>query len=98
MSGRLVTWFALLAVTGLVVWKASGGSIENLTVCNFLSGSQGGGNQIWWNGGDGSGTIGLHAYNGSYLSATTTYAGADGDGSYGIFVSNSDGPGVVAHS
>jgi Periplasmic copper-binding protein (NosD) len=83
---------------GLEVWKASGGSIENLTVCNFLSGSQGGGNQIWWNGGDGSGTIGLHAYNGSYLSATTTYAGAGGDGSYGIFVSNSDGPGVVAHS
>jgi hypothetical protein len=83
---------------GLEVWKASGGSIENLTVCNFLTGSHGGGNQIWWNGGDGSGTIGMHAYNGRYLSTTSTYAGADGDGSYGIFVSNSDGPGVVAHS
>ncbi len=59
---------------GLEVWKASGTTLENLTVCNFLSGAHGGGNQIWWNGGDGSGEIGLHAYNGSYLSATSTYA------------------------
>ena len=82
---------------GLEVWRASGGSVENLTVCNFISGSLGGGNQIWWNGGDGSGTVGLHAYNGSYLSATSTFVGekGDGDGSYGIFVSNSDGPGVI---
>jgi Periplasmic copper-binding protein (NosD) len=83
---------------GVEVWKAGGGSIENLTVCNFLTGSQGGGNQMWWNGGDGSGVVGLHAYNGSYLSATTTYAGAHADGSYGIYVSNSDGPGVIAHT
>src|SRR5207247_2409944 len=26
---------------GVEVWKANGGSIENLTVCNFLSGSHG---------------------------------------------------------
>ena len=83
---------------GLEVWKAGGGSIENLTVCNFLTGSQGGGNQIWWNGGDGTGAVALHAYNGSYLSATSTYAGANADSSYGIFVSNSDGPGVIAHT
>ncbi len=83
---------------GVEVWKASGGSVENLTVCNFLSGAHGGGNQIWWNGGDGSGTIGLHAYNGAYLSATSTYAGTSNDGSYGIFVSNSDGPGLIDHT
>jgi hypothetical protein len=83
---------------GLEVWKASGGSIENLTVCNFLTGAHGGGNGIWWNGGDGSGTVGLRAYNGSYLSATSTYAGANADGSYGIFVSNADGPGLIAHT
>jgi hypothetical protein len=83
---------------GLEIWKASGVTIENLTVCNFLTGAREGGNQIWWNGGDGSGKVGLHAYNGSYLSATSTYAGADADGSYGIFVSNSDGPGVIAHT
>jgi hypothetical protein len=43
---------------GVEVWKASGVSVDNLTVCNFLSGAQGGGNQIWWNGGDGSGAVG----------------------------------------
>jgi hypothetical protein len=80
---------------GLEVWKASGTTIENLTVCNFLTGAHGGGNQIWWNGGDGSGEVGLHAYNGSYLSATSTYAATNTDGSYGIFVSNSDGPGTI---
>ena len=78
--------------------RRAGVTIDNLTVCNFLTGAHGGGNQIWWNGGDGSGKIGLHAYNGSYLSATSTYAGDDADGSYGIFVSNSDGPGVIAHT
>jgi hypothetical protein len=83
---------------GIEIWKAEGGSIDNLTVCNFLTGSAGGGNQIWWNGGDGSGTIGMHSYRGSYLSTTSTYAGPDGDGSYGIFVSNSSGPGVIAHT
>jgi hypothetical protein len=83
---------------GVEVWKASGGSIENLTVCNFVTGSHGGGNQIWWNGGDGSGKIALHKYNGAYLSTTSTYAGPEADGSYGIFVSNSDGPGVIAHT
>ncbi|HEY5013091.1 MAG TPA: hypothetical protein VIK61_10355 [Acidimicrobiia bacterium] len=83
---------------GIEVWKADGGSVGNLTVCNFVSGSKGGGNEIWWNGGDGSGTIGLHSYNGSYLSATSTYAGSDTDGSYGIFVSNANGPGLIAHT
>ena len=39
--------------------EGDGVSIDNLTVCNFLG--DGGGNQIWWNGGDGTGTIGMHA-------------------------------------
>ncbi len=46
---------------GIVVWKANGVSIENLTVCNFLSGSGDAGNEIWWNGGDNSGKVGLRA-------------------------------------
>ena len=83
---------------GLEVWKADSGTVENLTACNFLTGSEGGGNQIWWNGGDGSGTVGMHAYSGQYLSATSSYAGDNGDGSYGIFVSNSSGPGSIAHT
>ena len=40
----------------------------------------------------------MYAYTGSYLSATTTYAGANSDGSYGLFVSNSNGPGVISHT
>src|SRR5205807_5543215 len=28
--------------------KADGVYVENLTVCNFLSGAGGGGNQVWW--------------------------------------------------
>ena len=83
---------------GVEVWKASGDSIENLTVCNFVTGALGGGNQIWWNGGDGSGVVGKYAYNGGYLSATSTYAGANSDGSYGLFVSDSNGPGVISHT
>ena len=43
---------------GIVVWKANHTRIDNLTVCNFLAGSSGQGNEIWWNGGDGSGRSG----------------------------------------
>ena len=86
---------------GIEVYKADGVSIENLTVCNFLTSASGGeGNQIWWNGGDGSGKIGMGPYAGSYLTATTTWGnGAVApEGLYGIFVSNSRGPGVIAHT
>lgn len=85
---------------GIVVFKADGSQIENLTACNFLRdgstyGTGGGGNQIWWNGGDGSGTTAMTTYNGNYLSATSSFASDLGDGSYGIFVSNASGPGVI---
>jgi hypothetical protein len=80
---------------GIVIYKASGVSIENLTACNFL----GEGNQIWWNGGDGSGTIGMGAWYGNYLSATTTFYQSDKpQASYGEFASNARGPGRLAHS
>jgi hypothetical protein len=76
-----------------VVWKASDVSIENLTVCNFLAGTGDSGNQIWWNGGDGSGKIGLSGYWGSYLTATSTFFGNETTAAeYGIFASNSAGP------
>jgi hypothetical protein len=78
---------------GIVVWKASGVTIQNLTVCDYLSGSGGHGNEIWWNGGDGSGKIGIHGYRGSYLTATSMYHPANIHApnlpQYGIFVSNS---------
>src|SRR5206468_1947417 len=42
---------------GIEVFEVDGVSVENLTACNFLTGAHGGGNQIWWNGGDGTGTV-----------------------------------------
>lgn len=75
-------------------------SIENLTVCNFLDGSGGNGNEIWWNGGDGGGHIGMDGYTGNYLTATSSYSNTstttvgpccgvyDPSGSYGIFSSD----------
>jgi Periplasmic copper-binding protein (NosD) len=88
---------------GLVVYKADESQIENLTACNFLrysaaDGTGQGGNQIWWNGGDGSGKTAMGSYAGSYLTATSTFADQTADGSYGIFVSNASGPGIVAHT
>src|SRR5438552_10306666 len=84
---------------GIEVFKADGVTIENLTVCNYLD-NGGNGNQIWWNGGDGTGTIGLGPFGGSYLTATSTYYGGPSSplAQYGIFVSNSNGPGTISYS
>ncbi len=90
--GRVVDGHAV-GRNGIVVWKASDVSIENLTVCNFLAGTGDSGNQIWWNGGDNSGKIGLTGYWGSYLTATSTfYSNEKTAAEYGIFASNSAGP------
>ena len=89
---------------GIVVWRASGVTIENLTVCDYLSTPSGAhGNEIWWNGGDGTGKIFMGAYAGSYLTATSMYGPASnvhapGLAMYGIFVSNSRGPGMITNS
>jgi hypothetical protein len=83
---------------GILVWKADDVSIENLTVCNFLAGTGDSGNQIWWNGGAGSGRIGMSGYEGAYLTATSTYyGGEDSASTYGIFSSNSSGPAEWSH-
>jgi len=80
---------------GIEVYKRNGVWIENLTVCNFL----GEGNQIWWNGGDGSGKIGMASWYGSYLTATSTYFKKKRPfASYGIFASNARGPGRLTNS
>ena len=55
------------------MWKADNVQIENLTACNFLSGTGDSGNQVWWNGGDGSGKIGLTGYTGRYLTGTSSF-------------------------
>ncbi len=86
---------------------ASGVSVENLTVCDYLGNNGNEGNEIWWNGGDGSGKIGIGSYFGSYLTATAMYHPAFHKGvfpvsthfaQYGIFVSNASGPGEIVHS
>ncbi|HEY2167786.1 MAG TPA: hypothetical protein VGH01_11510 [Jatrophihabitantaceae bacterium] len=77
----------------------SGVYFENFTVCNFLAGSTDSGNEIWWNGGDDGGHIGLGSWWGNYVSATSTYyPGDDASAAYGIFVSNADGPGSMSHT
>jgi len=81
---------------GVQALKADGDYVENLTVCNYLTGPNGGeGNEIWWNGGDGSGKVGMHQWWGNYITATSTYANGLNNprGEYGIFVSNANGPG-----
>jgi hypothetical protein len=84
---------------GVEAYKTPGVWIENLTTCNFLSGSQGGGNGIWWNNGDGSGVVTPSSYYGDYLSATTTYYEAgQPQAEYGIFVSDTNGPGIISHT
>jgi hypothetical protein len=66
-------------LNGVMVYKASGTWVENLTVCNFVNGTGGdggAGNQIWWNGGANSGTVYTDTqggYHGNYLTATSTY-------------------------
>jgi hypothetical protein len=78
---------------GIVVWKADNVEIDNLTACNFLTGTGDAGNQIWWNGGDGSGKIGMKRYTGTYLTATSSYYTVNAAGGYGVFSSNTEGPG-----
>jgi hypothetical protein len=84
-----------LGRNGIVVSKADGVSVENLTVCNFLSGSGDAGNEIWWNGGADSAKIGLHRYTGRYLTATSSFFGGESTAAkYGIFSSDAQGPGL----
>ena len=77
---------------GIVVYKADNVDISNLTTCNFLSGTGDTGNNIWWNGGAGTGKNGLTGYSGSYLTATSTYySGNSTSATYGIFSSDANG-------
>jgi hypothetical protein len=93
--------FSTKGRNGVMAHEVDGVSIENLTACNYLTGNGGGeGNEIWWNGGDGSGQIKMGAFGGDYLTATSSYSNgtADPRGQYGIFTSNTRGPGVIDHS
>jgi hypothetical protein len=74
---------------GIEIHDASNVWVENLTVRNFEFAETGCvdeecGNEIWWNGGEGSGKIGAHGWYGSYLTAYDTGL----RGGYGIFTNN----------
>ena len=95
--GRSVRGSKRSGLNGLMVYKATGVSIENLTACNFLGGSQDAGNEVWWNGGADTGKVGGHNYYGAYLSTTSSYlkgssaAGEFSAAQYGVFSSNWNG-------
>jgi hypothetical protein len=69
---------------GIEIYKANDVWVENLTVRNFDTGECDCGNEIWWNGGAGSGKVGAHGWFGSYLTAYDTGL----SGGYGIFTGN----------
>ena len=74
-------------------------SVENLTACNFLEGWRSAGNEIWFNFGDGSGRSMPGAFRGAYLNATSTLLRhRQAAASYGIFSSNTRGPGMFTHT
>ncbi len=78
-----------LGLNGILVYKANNVWVQNLTACNFLGGKGDTGNEIWWNGNDGSGTVGGYGYLGSYLNATSTFFSTEATAAkYGIFSSN----------
>ncbi len=82
---------------GIVMYKVSGVSIENLSACNFLSGDRTVGDAIWFDGGGSSGKQTTETFRGAYLTATSTYWGGTNKPSaaYGIYSSNTaGGPGV----
>ncbi len=83
---------------GIVVFEANDVWVQNLTVCNYLGGAGSAGNEIWWDGGSGTGKIGLKGYWGSYLTATSTYNGSDTtNAAYGIFANSAAGPASWDH-
>jgi hypothetical protein len=75
---------------GIEIRKANNVWVENLTVRNFEFGpacpDEECGNDIWWNGGSGSGKIGAYGWYGNYLTAYDTGL----QGGYGIFTGNEE--------
>src|SRR5207248_2156963 len=93
--------FPAAGSNGIEVNRTSGTYVENLTGCNYPTSAGGeNGNQIWWNGGDGSGKIGMGSYWGSYLTATSTYSDGVNPpfGDYGIYADNASGPASISHT
>lgn len=71
--------------------------VQNLTVCNFLGGD-GTGRQLAFDGGSPASGSHLHGFTAGYVTATSTIVGPPDAASYGVFVTNTDGPGSVTYS
>ncbi len=84
---------------GVVVYKASGVTLQNFSTCNFL-GSNAGGDSVWFDGGGSTGKQEIGSWLGEYLSSTSTYWGGVEKPSdeYGIYASNTTGPGTFVHT
>jgi hypothetical protein len=84
---------------GVVVYKAAGVWLQNFSTCNFL-GSNAGGDSVWFDGGGSSGHQEIGSWWGEYLSSTSTYwEGTDKPSDeYGIYASNTYGPGLFNHT
>ncbi len=91
--------------------RASGVTVENLTVCNFVGTASANefGNQVWFNGGAATGKTGLASYHVANVTTTSTYipvAASPSQGTppvpmaadAGVLISNVTGPGTVIHS
>jgi hypothetical protein len=86
---------------GIVVYKAEGVYLQNFSACNFLSGDQGGGDEIWFDGAQATGRQEMRAWWGTYLSATSTYWGGvdKPSATYGVYADNVfGGPGEFNHT
>ena len=84
---------------GVVVYKTSGVTLQNFSTCNFL-GSNYGGDSIWFDGGGSTGKQEIGSWWGEYLSSTSTYwRGTEKPSDeYGIYASNTTGPGYFIHT
>jgi len=87
-----------LGNNGVVVYKAAGVWLQNFSTCNFL-GSNAGGDSVWFDGGGASGKQEIGSWWGEYLSSTSTYwEGRERPSDkYGIYASNTYGPGYFEH-
>jgi hypothetical protein len=94
---------------GIVIDHVRGVTVENLTVCNFVGtdNSDKYGNELWFNGGAGTGRTGLGAYHVADFTATSTYIAASAGPQQGptgmaartgVLISNAAGPGTVSNS
>lgn len=106
-SARSAQELTSTGLSGIEVYDTSGTWIENIEACNYLTNANSvGGNEIWWNGGQGTGTPGIHSYYGNYLLGTSTYSQGTSAprGEYGIYADNVDNaaapavPNLIDHS